>query len=151
MKNLPVSIRLIQEEDIEMIRIWKNKNKDSFFDKNIITIEQQKQWYRAYRERPNDWLYIVTCGSIPIGTIGCRQIDGDYWDLYNVINGVEDFKKRGIMAKALHLVLEFCHNTYRLPIRASVLRNNKALNWYLRNNFSIIDTQSDFFLLEYTK
>ena len=128
-------IRSISPQDIELLRVWKNDHRDSFFFKQIITAEMQKKWFQSYSKRNDDFMMVVLLDSEKIGCIGFRVIK-DTIDLYNVILGQKKFARRGYMANALKLVCREAMRRYpKIPIIVSVLKSNLALQWYLRRGF----------------
>ena len=44
-------LRSIDDNDIEDLRNWKNKNKDSFFLNKEITEEQQQKWFASFSSK----------------------------------------------------------------------------------------------------
>ena len=67
-----VRLRSISEDHVDLLRKWKNANKNSFFFKEEISDEQQRKWYRSFFERENDYMFLV---EEKIGTeyrvVGC--------------------------------------------------------------------------------
>ncbi len=55
-----VKLRSIDYDDIEFIRKIKNHNRKSFFYQEIISKEQQIQWFNKYLEREKDWIFVVS-------------------------------------------------------------------------------------------
>ena len=120
-------IRSISQQDIELLRIWKNDHRDSFFFKEIITPEMQNNWFQTYAQKNNDFMMIVLQDNEKIGCIGFRLIKNTV-DIYNVILGQKEFAKKGYMANALKLVCKEAIRRYpKIPIITSELKTNPAL------------------------
>lgn len=135
--NDKLIIRSISQQDIELLRIWKNDHRDSFFFNEIITPEMQNNWFQGYLEKNDDFMMIIQQGNEKIGCIGFRLIR-DTVDIYNVILGQKEFSKKGYIAIALNLVCREAMRRYpKKPIKASVLKTNPALQWYRRRGFVV--------------
>jgi RimJ/RimL family protein N-acetyltransferase len=149
--HLPqVGIRLITEDDIELLREWKNANRNSFFYKQELSKIQQKTWFSAYLERENDYMFIASLDDgIKFGCLGCRYVDDKEWDIYNVINGDESTRRKGYMAHAIKKVIDFCNCRHRAKISLNVLNTNPARYWYIKNGFIITHTTDSYCRMEY--
>ncbi len=79
-----VTIHLATFESQENLRLWKNSNRSGFFNKEIISIEQQIVWFQYLKNQENNFMFIVQVDSLPVGCMGIRLTDGE-WDVYNVI------------------------------------------------------------------
>jgi len=138
-------IRSISFQDIELLRIWKNDHRNSFFFKEIITPEMQENWFQSYSKRRHDFMMIGLQEDEKIGCIGFRLLN-DRVDVYNVILGQKKYAKMGYMANALKLVCKEAMKRYpNIPIIASVLKTNPALQWYYRRGFVAIDEYNEHF------
>lgn len=99
-ENKEVSLLNINANDQELLRYWKNKYLSHFFYKEKISVSHQQEWYKGYNLRPEDYLFIIKVDSLPIGCIGIRLLD-DYWDVYNIIKGVDRTASKNCIAIAL--------------------------------------------------
>lgn len=129
-----IALRTIAEEDAETLRQWKNANRFSFFFQDIITPEQQAQWFHDYLERLNDFMFVVLSQERAIGCLGFRILV-DYADIYNVILGIPEMGGKGLMSDAIRLMCSFVITEFLPDVRAKVLRSNAAIKWYRRNGF----------------
>ncbi len=101
-----IILKSINENDIESLRIWKNKNRQYFFYKKLLTTQEQKLWYLSYLDRKNDYIFMVLYNDVKIGCMGFREING-FVDIYNVILGINEFGKKGLMSKALNILCNY--------------------------------------------
>lgn len=129
-----VTLRLIGVGDLENLRVWKNANRQSFFYQQVITPAAQQDWFRAYSEREDDFMFVICNGKHDIGCMGIRLRDG-VWDIYNVILGDENFGGKGLMSRAIAMMCSFALANRSVAVTAKVLKSNPALRWYLRNGF----------------
>ncbi|MBI5403297.1 MAG: GNAT family N-acetyltransferase [Ignavibacteriae bacterium] len=146
-----VKLRMIKEDEIEMLRIWKNNNADSFFYTKEISPDQQLKWYEGYISRDNDFMLAVYYQENLVGCIGFRILEDKLIDIYNVILGVEGFASKGIMARTMEMLTTYLAGNYEFDITAKVLITNKAINWYKKNGFSIAEEKEDYYLILYDK
>ncbi len=128
-----VFLRSIAASDCDPLRAWKNANRHAFFYQNLISPDEQMTWFRAYRERPNDHMFIVSV-SPDMGCMGFRLEEGKV-DVYNVIRGVSDAGRRGEMRDALHLMCSYALTRYACEVGCKVLADNPAVAWYERCGF----------------
>lgn len=146
-------LRTIGREDIENLRVWKNKNKGSFFLNRDITLEEQEKWFAAFSERNDDFMFVVEqfAGDEwqSIGCLGFRKLaDEGCVDAYNIIRAVKLEPSSFTMSDAFRAMLAFAALKYEdLPIRCKVLSENPAVEWYKKNDFSIIDRVGDEYVL----
>jgi len=144
-----VVVRSIDAQDLELLRVWKNANRFSFFFKDVISPEMQARWYEGYATRPDDFMLMVEQRGERVGCIGFRRIDSGI-DVYNIIRGVASPTPDGAMTTALDLVCAEGSRRYPgQPIVLSVLRSNPALQWYFRRGFTVIAEHDEF--LELTR
>jgi len=150
-------LRMIDKADIENLRTWKNNNKNSFFLNQDITTEQQEKWYGAFSNREHDHMFIVDqkVGEVwePIGCMGFRKLDEEGCvDAYNIIRSRKIEPASFTMSEAFGTMLAYAASLYpTLPIRCKVLSHNPAVEWYKKNEFSIVSEESGFYLMEVNK
>jgi len=141
-----VGIRLATKDDIELLREWKNANRESFFYRNEISEAQQEDWFIAYLERRHDYMFIAELnGRLRFGCLGSRYTKDNEWDIYNVINGSESTQGKGYMSVALQKLISFCQYRAHAIICLKVLNTNPAQYWYKKNGF-LVTRSEDFYL-----
>ena len=147
-----ITIRLINENDLDNLRKWKNANKGSFFYKKNITVKQQAQWFADYLERNKkelDFMYIVEADGISVGCIGYRIIYGVI-DIYNFMLGNQEYRGKKVISAAAKDLWKHLRSIYDLDIMAIVLsENTKTIDWYLKNNWCITKEFEDHKILRY--
>lgn len=147
-KELPeVVLRTIEIRHQDNLRKWKNDNREWFFYKEVIPAPSQLEWFNNYLSREKDFMFIVKTEMSEIGCMGIRELAGR-WDLYNVILGLPEYAKKGIMSRALKLMCSFACKLMPVPITAKVIINNPAIRWYSRNAFLIKNTFNEFVEIE---
>ena len=52
------------------------------------------------------------------------------------------------MSRAFQMLCSFALNLDSLRISGKVLKNNPAIEWYIRNSGKLVDTQADYVELE---
>ena len=137
--------------DLDNLRMWKNRNKKSFFYQGNINSVQQKKWFCEYEERQDDIMFIVEekildGNSLPIGCMGFRLLDSGNIDLYNIIRGRESTGTAS-MKDAMCLMLNFIlYNFPNCPIKCDVLKDNPSVSWYHRCGFEIIE-EKEYYIM----
>ena len=70
---------MLEEYDIELTRLWRNQDgiRHWFVNSEIISPEQQKDWWKHYLVRDNDLMFIIEWKreNRPIGTAALYEID----------------------------------------------------------------------------
>jgi RimJ/RimL family protein N-acetyltransferase len=122
-------LRKANENDLENLRQWKNEQREFFFHKDIITLEQQREWFTKFQARDHDYMFVVELNGKSIGCMGIRLLD-DAWDIYNVILGLPDYGKKGYIGKAFQAMLTHAQEFSNCPITLQVLKVNPAVAWY---------------------
>ncbi|WP_350551522.1 hypothetical protein [Pseudoalteromonas sp. 120-MNA-CIBAN-0494] len=134
--------------NLENLRLWKNKHRNSFFHKEIITTKQQLEWFNSYLNDSENQMYIVMLNGEAIGCMGYRFKEGVI-DVYNIMRGVETNHEKFTMSDAFKLMLNFINYKYQKKISCVVLNENPAFNWYLKNEFEVKEEYETYSLLEY--
>ncbi len=78
-KNICLSPLL--EEDIQMIRIWRNRDdiRCRFINQDIISEHAQRKWFESYSSKRNDYVFIISDkqSSKKIGMCALYNFDED--------------------------------------------------------------------------
>ena len=143
-----ISIKPINKTHLFKLRLWKNQNKNNFFHKDLITQEDQTKWYKLFKSRKNDYMFVITNNNSLVGCMGIRLIN-DEWDVYNVILGNLKYSKKGIMSIAFLKMIEHALSLKKTKISLKVLKNNPAIIWYKKQNFEIINSNEIFHTMIY--
>ena len=143
------TLRTIDLNDAEVLRLWKNDHKEFFFCKLEISHEDQKSWIKSLSERKDDHMFIIMHREKPIGCIGVRLYQ-EFADIYNVILGDKEYRGKHLMTNALKSVVSLCTLIFdNKPVRVRVLRTNPAIKWYEKIGFNIIDYYDDHVVMQY--
>ncbi len=143
-----VELRAIQASDQFKLRDWKNRNRQFFFFKELISESAQQEWFGRYLTRDDDYMFVVRAEECSIGCMGIRMLE-DTWDVYNVILGELRFARKGYMRRALQAMCRWAAELRPMRISAKVLKDNPAINWYCRNGFRIVSSHVDYVEIEW--
>jgi len=143
-----ISIKPINKSHLFKLRLWKNQNKNNFFHKDLISKEDQIKWYKLFKSRKNDYMFVITNNNSLVGCMGIRLIN-DEWDVYNVILGNLKYSKKGIMSIAFLKMIEYALSLKKTKISLKVLKKNPAIIWYKKQNFEIINSNENFHTMIY--
>lgn len=121
-----ITLRLLEEKDLEWSRQLRNENRNSFFNSKAITPEQHKKWFDNLKCE----FYIIYADERPVGTISIKE---------NCIGNViikKEYRHKSIMKRAMKLLLSKKNNIIpRLEVKAD---NTKAIKAYLALGFKPI-------------
>ena len=146
--NSEFYLKEISVEDIENLRVWKNKFKNHFFHNQEISTAEQIEWFENQYLLNDDKMFVVKLKDKSIGCMGYRFKEGII-DVYNIMRGVEDDTPGFKMSQAFRLMLDYLRSEYDLNISCVVLNANPAFKWYLKNGFDATKDFGDYSLLEY--
>ena len=135
-------------DNLDLIRVWKNSNKQFFFNQLEIEIQDQLNWFEKFKKIDTNTMLLIKFDDNYIGCIGARIINSN-WDIFNVMNINKDYSGKGIMSYTLIKLFQKLRLIRNIPITAKVLKSNKNINWYLKNNFEIINSDNDYFLIRH--
>lgn len=143
-ENEELRLRVITEEDLDLIRTWRNgDNTRKWFKYNQkIHKRDQKKWYDSYRNNDDDVYFIIETKeeNKPVGTIGFL-VDGDLEAEVGRVMVGEEYRGAGYGLKALKLLLSYLFDDLGfLSIFLEVYKKNfKAINIYENCGFRIVE------------
>lgn len=82
----PCRLRLAEKADIEQIRVWRNQPeiRKWFLCKDVITVDDQKRWWRSYQGCDDDLYFVVEETDEGLGPVGVAA-------LYDIACGRAEF------------------------------------------------------------
>ena len=139
-KGKRIDLKPISKDDIETLRVWRNKYGSDFFTSDTITKQQQRAWYQHYQDNyGKDFMYIIVLkDGTPVGTIALYNVEmGDRTAEIGRILLAESFRSQGYMEEALKLLIDEAFNKIRIwKLRLSCyLDNAGAISTYHRAGF----------------
>ena len=74
-----VRLRVIEEQDLEMVRNWRNDPKISQFmlSQNTISDSEQKQWFALVSSSKSQLHFIIEYKGTPIGVANLKALNSD--------------------------------------------------------------------------
>src|SRR5580700_9100037 len=74
--NEQIRLRLLTESDLPLILAWRNRDDARiwFNDSNYITLDQHRLWFEKYRDKENDFHFIVEINKTPVGQAAVYHI-----------------------------------------------------------------------------
>jgi ribosomal protein S18 acetylase RimI-like enzyme len=135
MKDLEVTLRAATPADESFLFDLRKATMDEHLKRAGESFDERAHWERL-RYRYND-AHIVCCGSERLGLFKFFR-DADEWTIVQ-IQILPTYQGRGIAA---HLVGEFLAQAdgAGVPVKLSVLKENRAINLYRRLGFQVVDT-----------
>src|SRR5262245_27558728 len=78
--NGRVRLRLLEEEDLPLTLVWRNQdeNRQWFFSSDIIAPEQHRRWFDQYRDRDDDFVFVIEeidTLKRPVGQLSLYRIE----------------------------------------------------------------------------
>lgn len=146
LENSELILRPINETDIEQVRLWRNNDNTRkwFLNDSLISVEQQRQWYKKYLNNPQEIIFIIQEkkeNNRPIGMVSLYDINlhkkkAEFGKLFI---GEEDARGKGYGSQVVKMICEFAFEYYHLvTVHLEVLENNlRAIQTYKRLGFKI--------------
>ena len=122
---VPMDIR-----HIELVRKWRNANRQWFFDSREVEAEEQLFWFHSiYQNDPTDQMWIAHLEARPVGTGALTHIDLDKreaeWS--RLIIGEDFARGKGLAGRIARLVRDYGLDTLRLNrIYGSLYTHNQV-------------------------
>jgi len=158
MINDNLLLRPLKYNDIEPLRLLRNEQRFYFSDNNLISKQQQEEWFKAYLAKDDDIMFAITtidkpeafCGAIALYHIDYKSKMAEFG---RVVIDKTLLAEKGTGTKAIKTVCRFGFETLHLNIiKAVVLKSNlRAIKAEINAGFQIIGEKDDVYNIEMTK
>ena len=140
--NDTLRLRLIGESDLALTRAWRNRDQVRVWFKTSAPIspEQHQAWFESYRERDDDFVFIIEAEGESVGQASVYGID---WHQGVAEIGrflvAPEWQGRGYIGRACEALVAFCGGAVGLTyLFLEVLDgNSRAISLYERNGFCV--------------
>lgn len=119
LRGCSTQLRRIDFTDLEHMRVWRNESpaRQYFFDRRLLSTEDQEAWYDAYLKTGADEMFIIeTFDSRPVGMVGLRNVDrdNDQAEVGRLVVAPEAYPGLDIARDALNTLIRHGFETLRL-------------------------------------
>ena len=146
------TIRPASDQDVEVLRIWKNQHKQHFFHQSDISPEQQKAWFASFKKDPLQQIFVcLFADKRQVACVGFRQTQmrSRETELFNLICGDPELLGTGFITQFFKEHISGLSNKGIRKIHLKVLKsNNRATQWYKKHGFETFAVQKDCFLMK---
>jgi RimJ/RimL family protein N-acetyltransferase len=129
-----VRLRLLEEADLPRTLAWRNQEhiRRWFVHSDVITPEQHRRWFERYRERDDDFVFLIEeapAARRPVGQVSLYGID---WarrraEYGRLMIGPPDATGRGLAREATRVLIDYATTTLGLrEIELDVVADNAA-------------------------
>lgn len=153
-----VIIKPLEKEDIEDLRVLRNKARYCFLNTQIISSENQEIWYKSYLKNEKDYMFKIAKKEKPeafIGAVAVYDIDSEKKcaEFGRLVIDKEKAPEKGLGYEAVKAVCKFAFCLLGLhKIRAVVLKENeRALSVYTKVGFYVCEETDTCYLIEITR
>ena len=130
-ENYGVALHSLQQEDIELVRTWRNENRVrlNMVYQKVISPEEQLVWYNSLNST-NDFYFILKHNDVPVGLINLKKIN---WTKRKADSGIfignKSYFNSTIPVIAAILLSEFAFYVINLKVLCSttLAKNKKAV------------------------
>lgn len=136
----PIKLNPIQKSDLEFLRSLRNENNRFFISDGYISEDNQKKWFAAYKNKNDDYMFVLTNNSINIGTGAIYNIN-DLKKTAEIGRFLIDqkYRGRGYGKILLRKIEDIAFKLEIKSLRLEVFSDNKtAINLYKESGFSTI-------------
>lgn len=139
-----IILTTIIEEDLEILRIWRNEEhiREMFLDNKEISESQQMDWFIKYMTKENDYMFIISYKEIKVGALALYGIEENKTaEFGRFMIGEDAAKGKGIAKEAMKMICNWGFKTFNLKnITLEVFTNNdRAIKIYKELGFQIKD------------
>lgn len=120
-ENQRIRLRLLDRNDLEMTRNWRNQDsiRKWFVHSDIITSEQHRQWFESYLTRDNDFVFVIEERvelRRPVGQVALYNIEWEQLraELGRLMIGDLEAQGKGLARGAVALLIEFVEQTWAI-------------------------------------
>ena len=129
-----LKLRLLEENDLPHTLAWRNQEhvRRWFAHSDVITPEQHRDWFTAYRERDDDFVFVIEETHDlhkPVGQISLYRID---WarhraEFGRLMIGETAAARRGLAREATRVLLYYATTTLGMrEVELEVFADNAA-------------------------
>jgi len=115
------ALRLIEPRDLETLRRWRNQDsiRSWFVHSDVISPEQQAEWWNAYKDRDDDFVFIIEeIGEqrAPVGAVSIYHVDpgGRRAEYGRLMIGEAQARGKGLGRDATRLAFRFAFDVLEL-------------------------------------
>ncbi|NBP57960.1 hypothetical protein EBU71_15765 [bacterium] len=150
----------LQKEEIQTLRLAKNRNKKYFFNKNDISEQEQIDWFNSLEKKTDDHMLVCRRKEDQkiFGCIGFRTmipiLDG--YSSKHIIDGYNIMRLENIdgtsMKVSMNLLIDWVSVQYPgLEFQVRVLEDNPAISWYESLGFEKRKKLENYWILVHKK
>ena len=145
-ENASVRLRLLEERDLGMTRDWRNHDdiRKWFLTSSIISPEQHAAWFAQYRDRDDDFVFVIEdTASLqrPVGQVSIYAIDWQQKQAKfgRLLIGDPRARGKGLARQAVDALIAESFNRLGIEeLRLEVLRDNaRAIALYEACGFAV--------------
>ena len=135
------------EEDIEMVRLWRNSElvRPYMHYQEHIEANAQKEWFKKL-ELKNNYYFIISYNGCKLGLIHVKEID---WQTScgeaGIFIGLPEFSNTLVPVLATLTLMDFAFQTLKLQkLKAKILRDNlKVIKFNLALGYRSVSINSE--------
>jgi RimJ/RimL family protein N-acetyltransferase len=151
-----IRLRLLTVEDLPFTLSWRNREdiRHQFIHSDIIDWENHLAWWKNYKNKSDDFVFIIEdteilkrpVGQISIYNIDLQKLEAEYGRL--MIGDIEA-KRKGWAKKATNILVNWAFEVIKLNnIYLNVLKTNTvATNLYQQCGFSICSEHDSLYMM----
>lgn len=153
LKSEKIILKPLEEKDIESLRVLRNQASKFFITQKYITKEQQKQWYKTYLYKQNDYMFKVVLCSNPnefVGAVALYDVDKEKGTAEFGRIVVDNKKAQGIGKDIVNAICKFGYEELGLvKIVCTVFKDNeKAVQIYKKIGFEVMKEKDGLLYME---
>ncbi len=139
-----IELRPIEANDIESLRLLRNKHRNCFIYSDIITSEAQQNWFTNYLSKPDDYVFSVFLRDKWIGSVSIYNIEKNQAEFGRLLIDSETGEKGlGVSVTICVCKLAFSKMNVSRIVLQVYEDNISAYKTYIRAGFKIFGHSFD--------
>lgn len=122
-----IRLRNLRSTDLAYTLKWRNESRNAFLDTAEITMKEHREWYRRYKVKDSDHVFIIESNGTRVGQMAIYDIAGTDAEFGRMMIDKEQ-RHQGIAHRAMRLLLANLYDfTLRLVVKTD---NSRAIKLY---------------------
>jgi len=145
-----MSLRKANETDEDFLLEIRNQNRQFFFNNNLITKQEHHDWFTKEIMKSDVYTFVFETPKIGrVGTITLLEVNENQGELGRFMV-FEKYRGRGFSKLIFNAFTVFCKKMGLPKLILYVINSNsRAIVFYLKRGFKIIDCEKDKIKMEY--
>ena len=146
MDKLQITLIPITNSNYEILRKWRNENREFFISSHEISEKEHLDWFNNYLKKGINDMYIISIDDKYVGNIRLTKVSDSMIEINNVLIGDISYRGKGVMSKTFDYIFSMYD---KMSFQLEVLKTNtNAIDFYIRKGFKIVEEKNNIILMK---